>query len=72
MKRLKKFANSTKEAVLGFLSEIVMPAMKILAKGISIILKPILSFILSAIWGSGIGFLIVGIGLGIALISLAI
>ena len=72
MKRLKKFANSTKEMVLGFLSEIVLPAMKILARGISIILKPILTFILAAVWGSGLGFMLVGIGLGIALIALAV
>ena len=72
MKRLKKFANSTKEMVLSFLNEIVMPAMKILAKGISIVLKPILSFILAAVWGSGLGFLLVGLGIGIGLIAFAI
>ena len=72
VKRLKKFANSTKEMILGLLAEIVIPAAKILARGIGIIMKPVLSFLISAFWGTGLGFLVVGIGLGIALIAMAV
>lgn len=72
VKRLKKFANNTKAAVLSFIDSIIIPTAKIIAKGLSILLKPVMSFILGAIWGSGIGVLIVGIGLGIFLISLAV
>lgn len=72
VKRLKKFADNMKQAVLSFIDEIVIPAAKIIAKGLSVILKPLMAFILGAIWGSGIGFFLVGIGLGIGLIGLAV
>lgn len=68
VKRLKKFADNIKVAVLDFIDSIIIPAAKIFAKGMSIILKPLLTFI----WASGIGVLLTGIGAGLFLIGLAI
>lgn len=67
MKRINDICDNFKDYALNFLQEIVIPAAKILAKGINIILKPIMTSLITLFWTT-IGPLLAIIAVGIAVV----